>query len=689
MASRDFQVVPREIPPELQVRVVAGAIAVLVAFLLLGARLWLLQVVHGPEMRSLSENNRIRLVRVPAARGVVYDRHGEILVDNRPAFDVVFVPEDAHDRRRVLRNVAAYLDESETAVHQMLHAPTKRPPYEGIVLRRDLDWRGVVALETHQLELPGVSVQVGPRRYYPFGPLAGHLLGYVGEVSESELKDGASDFRAGDLVGKASLEKSWDAELRGIPGGQQVEVDALGRRMRVLQEVPDVPGSTLTLTLDRDLQEAAERALGDAAGAIVALDPRNGEILVMVSHPAFDPNVFSRGIRPEEWRALVQDRLRPLNNRAVQGQFPPGSTFKMVVATGALEEGAVTATTGVSCSGGVQFGNHFFRCWKKGGHGGVNLHRAIVESCDVFFYQVGQRLGVDGIAEYAHRLGLGLPTGIRLEHEKTGTIPDTQWKRRRFHQPWFAGETLSVAIGQGYVTATPLQMAQMTAIIANGGTRYRPHYVKRIDAPDGTLREEVQPEVLGEAHLKASTLQQVRAGMRDVVMSEAGTGKKARIPGIEVAGKTGTAQAVKLGEDRAGVNRGPQAARDHAWFVAFAPYENPEIAISCIVEHAGEHGGTVAAPIVQQVLAHYFGRNQGPSLPPTQEAAAEKQAMPAASPPASQGATLARADQLENERAVRREPPAAPPRASDGGPGGIGGAQGAASPRPSTARAPR
>ena len=232
-------------------------------------------------------------------------------------------------------------------------------------------------------------------------------------------------------------------------------------------------------------------------------------------------------------------------------------------------------------------------------------------------------------------------------------------------------------------------MAQMTAIIANGGTRYRPHYVKRIDAPDGTLREEVQPEVLGEAHLKASTLQQVRAGMRDVVMSEAGTGKKARIPGIEVAGKTGTAQAVKLGEDRAGVNRGPQAARDHAWFVAFAPYENPEIAISCIVEHAGEHGGTVAAPIVQQVLAHYFGRNQGPSLPPTQEAAAEKQAMPAASPPASQGATLARADQLENERAVRREPPAAPPRASDGGPGGIGGAQGAASPRPSTARAPR
>src|SRR5947199_285816 len=388
MASRDFHVVPREVPPELQARLVAGAVAVLVGFALLAARLWLLQVVHGPEMRSLSENNRIRLVRVPAARGVVYDRHGEILIDNRPAFDVVFVPEDAHDRRRVLRNVAAYLDESESAVHQMLHAPTKRPPYEGIVLRRDLDWRGVVALETHQLELPGVSVQVGPRRYYPFGP-----------------------------------------------------------------------------------------------------------------------HVFARGIRPDEWRALVQDRQRPLNNRAVQGQFPPGSTFKIAVATGALETGAVTAAWGVSCSGGIQFGSHFFRCWKKGGHGGVSLHRAIVESCDVFFYQAGQRLGVDGIAEYARRLGLGLPTGIRLEHEKTGTIPDTQWKRRRFHQPWFAGETLSVAIGQGYVTATPLQMAQMTAIIANGRTRYRPHDVKRIDAPYSTLRDEVQPGVLGDAHLEASPLQ--------------------------------------------------------------------------------------------------------------------------------------------------------------------------------------
>jgi penicillin-binding protein 2 len=407
-----------------------------------------------------------------------------------------------------------------------------------------------------------------------------------------------------------------------VPGGQQVEVDALGRRMRVLDEVADLPGATLTLTIDRDLQQTADRALGSSDGAIVALDPRNGEILAMVSHPAYDPNVFARGIRRAEWRALVQDRKHPLANRAVQGQFPPGSTFKIAVATGALEEGVVTPFTGVTCTGGIPFGNHFFRCWKKGGHGGVSLHRAIVESCDVFFYQVGRRLGVDGIAEYARRLGLGLPTGVRLEHEKTGTIPDTQWKRARFNQPWFEGETLSVAIGQGYVTATPLQMANLAATVANGGTRYRPYYVKRIEAPDGTLRAEIQPEVLGEAHLKKSTLSQIRSAMRDVVMTEEGTGKKARVVGVDVAGKTGTSQVVRMGEDRARSNRGAEATRDHAWFIAFAPVDAPEIAIACIVEHAGGGGGAIAAPVVQQVLAHYFTRIQGPAAPPTVEAAA-------------------------------------------------------------------
>jgi len=615
MASRHVHVAPREVPAELQLRTATALAVAFVVFALIGARLWYLQVARGPEMRSLSENNRIRIVRVPAARGVVYDRHGEILIDNRPSFDVVFVPEDARDRRHVLRKLAGFLGEEEPRLHQTAHAPSKRPPYQGIVLRRDVDWDGVVALETHQLDLPGVSLQVGPRRYYPFGPLAAHLLGYVGEISISELADGINGYRPGDLLGKAGLEKAWDAELRGEAGGQQVEVDALGRRVRVLEEEHDKPGGTLTLTLDRDLQETAERALGEADGALVALDPRNGEILAMVSHPAYDPNVFARGVRREEWRALVQDRKRPLNNRAVQGQFPPGSTFKVAVATGALEEGVVTPFTSVSCSGGIPYGNHFFRCWRKGGHGTMNIHSAVVQSCDVFFYQIGQRLGVDGIAEYARRLGLGLPTGIALEHEKGGTIPDTRWKRRRFNQPWFGGETLSVAIGQGYVTATPLQMANLAATLANGGTRYRPRYVKRVEAPDGSLRE-IEPDVVGEAHLKKSTIAQIQSAMRDVVMTDSGTGKKARVAGVTIAGKTGTSQVVAMGEDRKRSNLGAEATRDHAWFIAFAPVEAPEIAIGCIVEHAGAGGGAVAAPVVQQVLERYFTRDQGPAPPP-------------------------------------------------------------------------
>ncbi|MCW5891274.1 MAG: penicillin-binding protein 2 [bacterium] len=622
----------RDIPNEFVTRIAVAGGVVLLVFACIFARLWFLQVAKGAEMRIVSEQNRIRLVRVPAARGVVYDRNGEILVDNRPSFDVVFVPEDAPDRRAVLRTLATQLAEPEQAVLERFKAPSKRPPYEGIVLRRDLDWQGVVALETHQLELPGVTLQVGPRRFYPFGSLAAHVLGYVGEASERDLAESTSALRPGDIVGKANLERAWDAQLRGVPGGQQVEVDALGRRVQVLHEEPDVPGNTLTLTLDRELQEVAENALGDRAGAVVAIDPRDGEILVLASKPAYDPNVFARGILHSEWRALTQDPLRPLNDRAVQGQYPPGSTFKVAVAAGILERNLVSGRGGVHCSGGVPFGNHYFRCWRRGGHGGVGIHEAIVQSCDVFFYQFGQRLGVDGIAEYARKFGLGLPTGVELENEKPGIIPDTEWKQRRFKQPWFAGETLSVAIGQGYVTVTPLQLAHMTATIANGGTRYRPHYVKRIEAPDGSLVREVAPEVLSEAGVAPETIAEVKSAMRDVVMAPNGTGKKARVPGIEVAGKTGTAQVVKLADS----NRKTRASRDHAWFIAFAPVERPEIAMAVLVEHAGGGGGANAAPIAQQVLQYYFER-QGrvpaapdavPSRRVTQEAHAVRSPAP-------------------------------------------------------------
>ncbi len=596
----------REVPATLRRRLVVSLAAVLLLFGLALIRLWHLQVTEGEQYRSLSENNRIRLKRVRATRGTILDRHGQILVDNRPSFDVALVPEDAHDVPKTLATLTRLLGAEAGDFSSAVQAAANRPPFEDVILKRDIDWESIVALETHQLELPGVSVQVGPRRTYPFADAAAHLLGYVGEVSQQELAS-RQGYRMGDLIGKSGAERYWEDYLRGVDGGQQVEVDAVGRRLRVLSEVEETPGNTLVLSLDRDLQLTAERAMGDREGAVVALDPRSGDVLAMVSRPAFDPNVFARGIRAAEWRALVQDRKRPLNSKAVQGTYPPGSTFKVVMAAAALEEGVVNPFTQLFCGGGIFFGNRTFRCWRPSGHGNLNVHEALVRSCDVFFYQVGQRLGIDAIADYAHRFGLGAPTGITLEHESGGIIPSSAWKRQRFGEPWYAGETLSVAIGQGYVTTTPLQMANVIAAIANDGTVYRPQFVKRVETPDGATVLEQQPVVSTELGFKKTTLLQIRQALSDVVNSNRGTGSKARVRGIEVGGKTGTSQVGKLGAERSKQGHMTRERKDHAWFLAFAPVSNPEIAVAVLAEHAGEHGGTAAAPIAQRVIAHYFG----------------------------------------------------------------------------------
>jgi len=609
------KLVSREIPTELVARVAVAAGVVTIALGLLVARLWYLQIVRGPQMRLMSENNRIRLMRVPAARGLVYDRNGELLIDNRPSFDVVLVPEDARNRAQTVRMLARHLGDDPEALEKRMRGPSRRPPYAGIVVRQDVEWSDVVALETHQLDLPGVSIQVRPRRYYPHGPLAVHVVGYVGEVNDRELEGEHRDLRPGDVVGKSGLERIWDEELRGTIGGQQVEVDALGRRVRVIEQVPDVPGDTLVLSLDMALQEAASRALGDRSGALVALDPRSGAVLAMVSKPDYDPNLFSGGISAADWRGLIDDPWHPLTNRAVQGTFAPGSIFKVAVAAGLLDSGTVNAGTRYNCRGGTQFGSRLFRCWKRGGHGWMDLHQAIVHSCDVFFYESGRRLGVDGIARYAHRFGMGMPTGIALPYEASGIIPSTEWKQRRFGQPWMAGETLSVAIGQGYVTVTPLQMANMAAMMANGGVRYRPHYVQRVEAPDGSVKRVIEPEILGYADIAPALLEQVRRGMHDVAMAPGGTGGRVRgpLPDVEVAGKTGTAQVGKLGHGR--TRTVPVRQRDHAWFIAFAPYEAPEIAVAVVAEHAGGGGGAIAAPIVGAFLAEYFHPSVGPPRP--------------------------------------------------------------------------
>jgi len=594
----------REVPSGLRRRLTIAVGLACLGFLILLARLWNLQILHGDEAFESSKRNRIRLQRAQATRGRVLDRYGRTLIDSRPSFNAILVPEDAGDVELTIENLAHFLEQSTAEVHSLLEKTAKRSPFAEIVVQRDLSFEKVVALETHQLDLPGVSVQITPRRSYPYGPELGHILGYVGEANPTDL-EADPHYRMGDLIGKAGLEKYLENTLRGVHGGQQIEVDAVGRRLRVLHEVPEVPGNIVRLTIDLDLQQAASSALGARDGAVVAVDLKTGGVLAFVNYPTFDPNIFARGITHDQWEELVDDPHHPLTNRALQGQYPPGSAFKMVVAAAALEEGIINPFTRLYCPGGLQFGNHYFRCWEHRGHGSVNLLQALERSCDVFFYQVSQRLGIDAIARYARAFGLGQKTGLEFGHERTGTIPDTEWKMTHLKEAWYAGETLSAAIGQGYVTATPLQMANMVGAVATG-KRMRPHFVFRTETPAGEVIEGEQVEEIGTLALRQTTLNQVRDGLRAVVNGPHGTGSRARLPDVNVAGKTLTSQVVKLKKQRQPIGQIPWKFRDHAGFVAYAPIEDPEIAIAVIVEHAEAGGGKIAAPVAHDVLEAYF-----------------------------------------------------------------------------------
>ena len=598
--------------PELRVRTRFVYLILIIAFLGIMSRLAVLQIAQGERYTFLSENNRVRIKRVPGTRGMIMDRQGELMVDSRPSFDLLFVPEDAGDPQSTLRQLAKYLGRPEHELIAVFEENKSRAAFDEIILGRDVDWATVVAVETHQLDLPGVNLRVRPRRNYADGPMAAHVLGYLGEIGPKQLKIlKEQGYGSGDEIGQYGLEKRWEGFLKGQNGGQQVEVDALGRRVRVLHEVVDVPGYTVHLTLDRQLQQTAYEALKGKEGTIVALDIHTGAILTMVSTPAFDPNLFARGIKPEEWRTLTKDRLRPLNNRAIQGQYPPGSTFKIIMAIAGLEEGVIDPDARISDPGFFPFGNRSFRDWKKGGHGSVDLHKAIVESCDVYFYQLGQRLGIDKIAKYSRAFGLGEKTGAFLDDEKDGLVPDTAWKRKRYRQPWYPGETPSVAIGQGYLTTTPLQLANMMAAVANGGTLYRPRIVNKVESVDGTMVREYGPEKIRTINLKPTTLQRVQTALADVVRGRGGTGGAARSNMISVAGKTGTAQVVEM---KAAYLKSEQLSyfnRDHAWFVAYAPVENPQVAIVVLVEHGG-HGGEAAAPMAKKVFEKYIEMKNQP-----------------------------------------------------------------------------
>lgn len=592
---------------ELKTRFLFAVAVVAFAFFVLAARLVYLQIVKGSDYRYQSENNRIRVERIPSPRGVIYDRNKEILADTFAAFDAEVVPAElpVAGREELFRKVAAILgitvEEIEKAVKNK-GLPKWRPR----VIKRRLSRVEMAHLDARRIEFPGFIVIPNPVRTYPFGDLMGPVLGYMGSMTQDELNDPAFEgYDPSDYIGRAGIEKYWESKLKGTPGGVQVEVDVVGRKFGELNRWPATPGQNLVLTVDRTVQEAAESALGEEAGSIVALEVGTGKVLAMVSRPGYDPNMMARGITSKEYAALLDDPKHPLVCRPVQGTYAPGSTFKIVMALAGLDKGAITPASGASCSGGYQFGGRRFRCWKSSGHGGVDLESAIAQSCDVYFYKLGNDIGVDSISDYARKFGLGEQTGIDLPNEKSGLIPSSEWKKRVRKEPWYPGETLSVAIGQGYVTTTPLQLANMIASVADPqGRVMRPTLVDRIESPDGKHIEAVMPQELGKLGFQQTHLNEVRNGLKQVVA--AGTARSANLKEWRVAGKTGTAQV--MGQEAASTSSSSELKawqkRDNALFVCYAPFDDPKIAVAVIVDHGG-HGGSAAAPIAAKVVKAY------------------------------------------------------------------------------------
>lgn len=572
-------------------------------FVIILSRLWFLQFIEVDRLKAMSENNRLRFIPVAASRGALLDRNGKVIVNNTPSFSLAVIPNEVKDKDILLDHVARILSLDRGELLVKWEKGKRRAKYFPIILASGLSRDQVEYFEENALNLSGLEIEVKPVREYPGVTLASHLLGYIAEVSEKELAvPEFADFNPGDYIGKNGIERSYEKYLHGDDGGRQIEVDARGRYLRTLSETLPVTGQSLVLTIDLDLQKATEKALGDKAAAVVVMDVSNGDILSFASSPGFDPALFTRRMPPEQWQAYLEDKRRPLENKALKGQYPPGSTFKVITALAGLAEGLIDENTTVNCSGEYKLGNATFRCWNKKGHGQVNLRGALRESCDVYFYKLGERLGVDRIALYAKKFGFGEPLGVGIDNEKSGFIPTTGWKEKKTGIKWFAGETLSVAIGQGSVTATPIQLAAMTAGLATDGKIYRPHLVRKILDRDGKTVKEFLPELLKNIDLKPDHYRLVKEGLWAVVNEPRGTGAAARLYEVKVAGKTGTSQVVKMKEKKVAL---AYQHRDHALFVAFAPYDKPEIAVAVVVEH-GEHGGGAAAPIAGQVLRNYF-----------------------------------------------------------------------------------
>ena len=581
--------------PQGRLAVAAYIIVGMIGVLLLG--FWKLQVIDADKYSSMAERNRVRYIPVIAPRGRMLDRDGRVLVDNRPAFSVLLLRDEPALVEKYLPGIADGLGIPLDDLRDQLANTKNLPKFQPIIIKPDASRADIDFIESHRSDIPVLEmIPVSRRRYLPGGFLA-HAAGYVGEVSEQQIEASNGKLRPGDFAGKTGLEHQYNDLLQGTDGMRRVVVNSVGKEVERLATQEAIPGKQIQLTIDYDLQQIAEQSLGPRPGAAVALDPRTGEVLAMVSHPALDPNEFAVRISGEDWKSLNEDPQHPLLNRAIQAQLAPGSVFKIVTATAMLEDKVPPENFTTFCPGYASFYGRQFKCYiyGKGSHGVAGLHKAILESCDIFFYNVGMRLGIDRLSYYGGKFGLGHKTGIDLPAEEPGLMPSAEWAERVYHRKWYAGETISVAIGQGAVITTPLQLARMISGIAMGGVFKQPHLLK--DAPN-----------VGEERFALSepTVEKITDAMYGVVNEDGGTARNVRLPGIEVSGKSGTAQVIGYAtRERMGKQK---KFEDNAWFVGYAPRRNPEIAVAVLVQESGKHGGEAAGPVVKDVIKAYYDK---------------------------------------------------------------------------------
>lgn len=597
-------------------RVIIAALLIMLALLGLSARLVQLQVIEHQHFTTLSKDNRIKLITLAPTRGLIFDRNGVLLAQNRPAYNLELVPEQVKDIDATLERLSHYITLDADDRERFNHLRRHKRRFDSIPIRVNLDIEETARFAVVRHQFPGVEIKAKLLRHYPFAEVTSHLLGYVGRISSRDIKTiDTSNYTGTNHIGKTGIEKSYEATLHGAIGVQQVEVNSSGRVVRILDETPPQPGQDLHLHLDIDLQQIALEALGDHNGAVVAIDPHSGGILALVSKPGYDPNLFVEGISRHAYMTLQTDRYRPLYNRALRGQYPPGSTIKPFIGLAGLEAGVIRYDTSYYCPGSFQLPGHEhkYRDWKKGGHGSMDIDAAITQSCDVYYYKLAFNLGIDTMSDYLGQFGFGRRSGVDMDGESRGILPSRDWKRRTRHQPWHPGETVIAGIGQGYFLTTPLQLAIATAAIANNGHLMTPHVVDYLQNRGNGKRHPILPRETSVPIASQANWDNVRRAMRHVVEGLRGTARRIRTKLYAIAGKTGTAQVFTVSqEDEYNEKNVAHKLRDHALFIGYAPADDPQIAVAVVVENGG-HGGVTAAPVARKLMdAWLLPRIYGP-----------------------------------------------------------------------------